>query len=109
MSDSLATMPSGTLSLAAAVMTTGAPGFRSCWIAERERHATHRPEQVDGHRVCRGGSIIEHRLLEEERRTTTRHLHRPISDFAHLELRRHRLPNADELARLFDGGNEIGE
>ena len=38
-----------------------------------------------------------------------RELHRAIRDLAHLETRRHRLPNAHELARAVDGGNEIRE
>ena len=77
--------------------------------AERERHPPHRAEQVDRDRERGPRPVIEQHVLEQQRRPAARHLHHPVGDLAHLEMRGDGLPNADELAGLVDGGDEIGE
>ena len=78
--------------------------------AERERHALHRAEQVDRHRIRASASRRRSTgMLEQQRLAAARLLHHAVGDLAELELDAHRLPDAHELADGVDRRDELGE
>ncbi len=66
--------------------------------AERHRHSSHRAEQVDRHGDRRPLAVHEHRLLEQQRFPAAGLLHDSIGDLAQLEIQRHRMRYAHQLA-----------
>ncbi len=77
--------------------------------AERHRHPPHRPEEIDCHRERRAGAVEQRHVLEEERGSSARLLHGAVGDLAELEVHRHGLRDADELARLVEPLHELAE
>ena len=77
--------------------------------AERHRHAPHRAEEVDRDGKRRPRAVHQHRMLEQQRLAAARLLHHAVGDLAQLEIHRHRLRDAHELAGLLELRDEIGE
>ena len=68
--------------------------------AERHRHAPHRAEEVDRDGKRRPRAVHEHRMLEQQRLAAARLFHHAVGDLAQLEIERHGMRNAHELASL---------
>jgi hypothetical protein len=73
--------------------------------AERHAHPSHRSEEVDARRETPSASRPSTRGARIGEPSTARLFHHAVGDLAHLEVDRHRLANANELAgaiELFD-------
>ena len=94
--DSLPMSPSGTFSLKQ--LGDSPADVIERLDAERHAHAPHRAEQVDADGKGGTRAVLEYGVLEEQRLPAAGLLHHAVGDLAHLEVDRHRLPNANELA-----------
>ena len=77
--------------------------------AERHAHTPHRTEEVDRDGNRGALAVHQHGLLEQQRFAAPRLLHHAVGDLAQLEIERHRVPHAHQLAGAVELLDELSE
>ena len=75
--------------------------------AECQRHARHRPEEINGDRIRGRLAVVENHVLKQQRRPAAWQLAGAIGDLAEFQLRVHRVRNPNQLTDTVDGSDEF--